>query len=636
MTIRNILLILFLCPLSLGLFAQSSPQEEARQLFENGDYAQALPKFKRLLTLFPKDAGYHYYTGVCMVQTNYNLLKSIEYLTFASNKNVPVNCYFFLGKAYHYLYRFDDAILAYQQFKQKASRQEIEKLECNRQIEMAENGKKLIAKQGLFNVYQTDSIKKEDLINFYNKKLKNGTFQKKQVKELPFLKGQTIWRYISSGDKIFESAFVSKNNRDLVVVGKATGKNKPKPENLGSTINTAYDEDYAWFNNVDSTLYFSSKGHNSMGGYDIFKSKYNPHTKRWSEPVNLGFPINSPYDDILFVPSEDSNQVCFASNRNTNDSKLTIYTISYFSNYTYADIVPNTDLVSISNFNTQQQRSINQPIINNKKVLEIKSDNKWLINNINATTYPDNLSNNTEYNQILTSALRFQVQSDSFFRKADDLRQKALVQNNETEKSRLKKEAYSLEIRSKDAQKNADDNFAKAQAFESGISSDNNVKDSIPAVTDDLAKKAFGATTKNTRQQDKEKNNTSKKSTPTPSSSKIIYEFKVMNSSPYKTLNDIPLNQTLPQDIIFRVQMGAFSKTIEPDRFNGIIPIYGETIPNSLVVKYYAGLFNRFSDAEKALNKIREYGFKDAYIVSYYNGKSIPLSRAKEMQKDLK
>lgn len=635
MTIRNILLILFLCPVSLELFAQSSPQEEARQLFENGDYAQALPKFKRLLTLFPKDAGYHYYTGVCMVQTNIDLLKSIEYLTFASNKNVPVNCYFFLGRAYHYLYRFDDAILAYQQFKQKASRQEIERLECNRQIEMAENGKRLIAKQGLFNIYQTDVIKREDLFNFYNKNLKNGIFQKKQVKELPFLKGQTIWRYISSGNKIYESSFISKNNRDLVVVGKAMGKNKPKSENLGSTINTTYDEDYAWFNATDSTLYFSSKGHNSMGGYDIFKSKYNPQTRSWSEPVNLGFPINSPYDDILFVPFEDSNQVYFASNRNTNDSKFSIYTISYFPNYTYADIVPNSDLVLLSNFKTQQQRTINQSVIA-KGIFGTKSGNKWQGNNKNVTIYPDNLSNNAEYNQILNSALRFQVQSDSFFRKADDLRQKAMVQNNETEKNRLKKEAYSLEIRSKEAQKNADDNFTKAQTFESGISTDNDVKDSIPAVTDDLAQKAFGATAKNTRQQDKEKNNIVKKPAPTPPSSKIIYEFMVMSSSPYKTLNDIPLNQKLPQDIIFRVQMGAFSKTIEPDRFKGIVPIYGETIPNSLVVKYYAGLFNRFSDAEKALNKIREYGFKDAYIVSYYNGKSIPLSRAKEMQKDLK
>ena len=79
--------------------------------------------------------------------------------------------------------------------------------------------------------------------------------------------------------------------------------------------------------------------------------------------------------------------------------------------------------------------------------------------------------------------------------------------------------------------------------------------------------------------------------------------------------------------------MGAFSKPIEPDRFKGIVPICGELIKSSSVTKYYAGVFSRNDDAEKALNKVRENGFKDAYIVSYFFGKSIPLSRAKEMEK---
>jgi hypothetical protein len=69
-----------------------------------------------------------------------------------------------------------------------------------------------------------------------------------------------------------------------------------KPHNAGSMINTPFDEESPWLTNHDTTLFFSSKGHFSMGGYDIFYS--NLSGKKWSEPVNLGFPINSTGDNL--------------------------------------------------------------------------------------------------------------------------------------------------------------------------------------------------------------------------------------------------------------------------------------------------------------------------------------------------
>jgi hypothetical protein len=61
-------------------------------------------------------------------------------------------------------------------------------------------------------------------------------------------------------------------------------------------INTAFDEECPWVINQDTTLFFSSKGHFSMGGYDIFFS--NLGGKKWSEPVNIGFPINNTGDNL--------------------------------------------------------------------------------------------------------------------------------------------------------------------------------------------------------------------------------------------------------------------------------------------------------------------------------------------------
>jgi hypothetical protein len=72
-----------------------------------------------------------------------------------------------------------------------------------------------------------------------------------------------------------------------------------KPRNVGSMINTAFDEESPWLTNHDTTLFFSSKGHFSMGGYDIFYSSFSD--KKWSEPVNLGFPINNTGDNLGYI-----------------------------------------------------------------------------------------------------------------------------------------------------------------------------------------------------------------------------------------------------------------------------------------------------------------------------------------------
>lgn len=85
-----------------------------------------------------------------------------------------------------------------------------------------------------------------------------------------------------------------------------------EPINLGPTINTPYDEDAPFIHN-ETTLYFSSQGHSSMGGYDIFVSELKDG--KWTTPLNMGFPINTADDDIYFVVSADNKRGYFSSGR---------------------------------------------------------------------------------------------------------------------------------------------------------------------------------------------------------------------------------------------------------------------------------------------------------------------------------
>jgi outer membrane protein OmpA-like peptidoglycan-associated protein len=87
------------------------------------------------------------------------------------------------------------------------------------------------------------------------------------------------------------------------------------PLNLGPNINTPYDEICPFLARDGKTLYFSSNHTGTAGGFDVFKSVYDPIKKQWSAPISLGLPINSPGDDTYFRLSKDGKSAFFASNR---------------------------------------------------------------------------------------------------------------------------------------------------------------------------------------------------------------------------------------------------------------------------------------------------------------------------------
>jgi outer membrane protein OmpA-like peptidoglycan-associated protein len=94
--------------------------------------------------------------------------------------------------------------------------------------------------------------------------------------------------------------------------------------NLGPAINTVYDEDAPFLNTTGNVLYFSSKGHNSIGDFDIFKSVKNSDGS-WSKPVNIGKPFNSPFNDIYYSINETQDTGFFASDRDGTIGAMDIW-----------------------------------------------------------------------------------------------------------------------------------------------------------------------------------------------------------------------------------------------------------------------------------------------------------------------
>jgi hypothetical protein len=114
--------------------------------------------------------------------------------------------------------------------------------------------------------------------------------------------------------------------KDIWRCVKLPNGNWSRALNLGKSINTPYDEETPFMHADGYTFFFSSQGHNSMGGYDIFFSQALDSGK-FSEPFNLGYPINTPSDELHFTLNIDGKKGYFNSNRAGTKGKQDIYKV---------------------------------------------------------------------------------------------------------------------------------------------------------------------------------------------------------------------------------------------------------------------------------------------------------------------
>jgi outer membrane protein OmpA-like peptidoglycan-associated protein/tetratricopeptide (TPR) repeat protein len=99
------------------------------------------------------------------------------------------------------------------------------------------------------------------------------------------------------------------------------------PINMGATINTPYDEEGVYITPDGKNLFFSSKGHNSMGGFDIFKSEFTDG--KWSNPQNMGYPINTPDDDVFFTMAASGQRGYYSTKKKDGYGGHDLYIITF-------------------------------------------------------------------------------------------------------------------------------------------------------------------------------------------------------------------------------------------------------------------------------------------------------------------
>lgn len=334
------LYVLLLFFSSQTLFSQVKNEEElkkqANTLFEQEDYNAAYKSYSQLVSLYPKDPEYNYRLAVCMLFTEPDKKKPFLYFQIAlkSQTEVPKDAKFYLAKTYHVNYKFDEAIKLYNEYKQTANAASVKKLQVDHEIAACKNGKTLLSNLSDLVVISKKQLNEADYFRSYDIKdiggkllvkpedFKTATDKRKKDNSVVYLPrtGERVY-YSSYGDN-------GNNGRDIYFVNRLPNGNWSKPQPMPAPINTEYDEDYPFLHPNGRTLYFSSKGHNSMGGYDVFKTTYDSETQTWSKPENLEFPINSPDDDILFVTDSLEKTAFFSTGRYSPYGKIDVLKIN--------------------------------------------------------------------------------------------------------------------------------------------------------------------------------------------------------------------------------------------------------------------------------------------------------------------
>jgi hypothetical protein len=317
--------------------SEAELKAQAAKLFDDDQFEEAYPLYAQLTSLYNKNPDYNFRLGVCMLYASEDKEKPIPFLELAAKySDVDKEVFFYLAKAYHLNYRFDDAIKQYQAYQKVASGPKAEKLQVVRQIEMCKNGKRLLRNISDLIVIDKKEMSRTDFFRSYDISAIGGKLLAKPDEDafktpIDKKKKETSIIYFSSdNNQIYFASYGDdlSHGKDIYLIRKLPNGELSKPQTLGYPVNTEYDEDFPFLHPNGKVLYFCSKGHNSMGGYDIFKTTLNELTNTWNKPVNLDFPINSPDDDILYVTNADEKEAYFSSARASATGKTAVYHIN--------------------------------------------------------------------------------------------------------------------------------------------------------------------------------------------------------------------------------------------------------------------------------------------------------------------
>lgn len=313
-------LFLLFCLFTIGASAQTLTQ--AKALYDKGQYEEAKPAFRKFVRSQPSNGNYNLWYGVCCLKTG-EPAEAVKYLETAVKRRIPGG-QLYLAQAYNDTYRFEDAVTTFEEYIAELTKRKRSTTEAERLLEKSRANLRML--KGVEQVYFVDSfvVDKKDFLEAYKISPESGKlFMYDAYFDTPEGKGGTVYE-TELGNKIYYSELQQDSTLSILSRNKMLDE-WGKGSILPGSINEAMNANYPYVSADGITIYYAADGPGSMGGYDIFVTRYNTNTDSYLAPENVGMPFNSPYNDYMYVIDEFNNLGWFASDRFQPEGKVCVY-----------------------------------------------------------------------------------------------------------------------------------------------------------------------------------------------------------------------------------------------------------------------------------------------------------------------
>ncbi len=383
---------ILLISLFVALTLSASTSSDAEKHYRAGEWAVADSLYAQLLKSSPNNRIYNHRYGVCLYEQRKDLAKAEKCLYKSKRAGIALSA-FYLGRVCFLEYKFDDAISNYQYYQNRTNSKDKNQA-ITEGITRCEKGQSMLDRTEDIKILDRIEVNKTQFYNHYELSKEAGAFLNDAgaIDEDSIAPNSTIYQ-TERGDRVF--FVLSENGKTNLYYKNRLIDHWSEKVALGENVNTEQDENYPFLMSDGIMLYFSSKGHNSFGGYDIFVTRYNASQNKYLPPQQLGMPFNSPGNDMLFVVDEFHNIGWFASDRDCEEGNIAIYTF-----------VPNSTIKLLETKNESERRKaarISNEIIDTTE------------NNVDEVAYWPNESQQAEerkINFIVNDSLRYSSIND--------------------------------------------------------------------------------------------------------------------------------------------------------------------------------------------------------------------------------
>jgi len=377
------------------------------------------------------------------------------------------------------------------------------------------------------------------------------------------------------------------------------------PELINENLTSSSDEIFPVLSPDGNSLYFASKGLYGMGGYDLYVSRWNRESHDWETPVNLGFPYSSPADDFLFMNTPDGKYSLFASNRECSRDSVWVYVLEY-------DSMPVRQALT----DAAQAKALSRLIPDGDPT---RLENRGAVSRVQED---DDTRRYTEKMRQVRS-LRDTVYA---YGRTLDAARGRIDAATEEERATLAAEILRREAELAGMQDSLAAATAQLQKIEmdfllSGVVLD---PDKLQAEADrEVVGASSGYAFSRKRMGDPVRMDILR---PKPT---FDYSFMILPEGRFAEDN------TLPDGLVYQIQLFVMSTKATVAQIKGLSPVFCRTGAQQKYT-YSVGVFRTYKDVLANLNRVKKQGFRSAFIVAFQDGKSIPVSQARELEKTIR